>query len=109
MDDNLQPIEPLYFKGELWLKYFGHSNSLCARASKAIVNHALIGEYQLRFFSHEEFKCPCGHYSIETRYYILYKHRRFNNYWNLRQDTITHFTLFLKFNSSIFSFGDSIT
>jgi len=55
-DDNLQSIEPSYSKGGSWLGYFGHSNSLCARASRAIVNHALIGEYHLRFFPQEEFK-----------------------------------------------------
>ena len=45
LDDNLKPIELSYAKGGLWLKTFGHSNSLCARVSRAIVNHAPIGEY----------------------------------------------------------------
>ena len=44
-----------------------HSNSLYAKASRVIVNHVSIGEYCLRFFPREEFKCPCGLYSIETR------------------------------------------
>ena len=47
LDDNLNSIKPTYVKGELWLKYFGHSNSLYARATRAIVNHTSIGEYQL--------------------------------------------------------------
>jgi len=38
-------LEPSYSKGGTWLKYFGHSNTLCARASRAITNHASIGEY----------------------------------------------------------------
>ena len=59
LDDNLHPIEPSYSKEGLWLKIFGHSNLLCIRALKAIVNHAYIGEYYLRFFPQEEFKCPC--------------------------------------------------
>ena len=58
--DELNPIELSYFKGGLWLKFFGYSNSLCARASRVIVNHALIREYCLRFFLQEEFKCLCG-------------------------------------------------
>jgi len=66
-DDDNKPIEPSYAKGGPWLKYFGHSNSLCVRASRAIVNYAPIGEYRLRFFPREEFKCPCGHYLIEMR------------------------------------------
>jgi len=44
-DDNLNPIKLLCAKGGLWLKFFGYSNSLCTRTSRAIVNHALIGEY----------------------------------------------------------------
>jgi len=64
-DNNL--IEPSYVKGNSWLKYFGHFNSLCARASRAIMNHALIGEYRLRFFYQESFNCPCGLYPIEMR------------------------------------------
>jgi len=66
-DNNLQPIEPSYSKGGSWLKYFSHSNSLCTRASRAIINHAPIGEYHLRFFPQEEFKYSCGQYPIETR------------------------------------------
>jgi len=44
-DDDLNSIEPIYIKEGSWLKYFGHSNSLCARATKAIINHAPISEY----------------------------------------------------------------
>jgi len=66
LDDNNNPLEPTYSKGRTWLKYFGHSNLLCARASRAIVNHAPICKYCLRLFS-QEFKCPCSTYPIETR------------------------------------------
>ena len=45
LDDNMQPITPLIAKDGPWLKYFGHLNSLCARVSRAIVNHAPIGKY----------------------------------------------------------------
>jgi len=64
-DDNL--IELSYVNGRSWLKYFGHSNSLCARAMRAIVNHAPISEYRLRLFPQEEFKCPCSLYPIKIR------------------------------------------
>ena len=75
------PLKPSYYsKRGLWLKYFGHSNSLYTRASKAIVNHAPIEEYCLRFFPQEEFERLCGQYPIETRWYILYEYRRYNNY-----------------------------
>ena len=42
-DSNL--LEPSTIKGRPWLQYFGHSNSLCTRATRAIVNYALIREY----------------------------------------------------------------
>jgi len=50
LDNDLQSIEPSYSKGGLWLKHFSHSNLLCTRATRAIINHAPIGEYQLCFF-----------------------------------------------------------
>jgi len=65
LNDNLNSIEPSYSKS--WLKFLSYSNSLCARASRAIINHAPIGEYYLRFFPQEEFKCLCGQYPIEMR------------------------------------------
>ena len=104
LDDDLDPIEPSSIKDSPWLQHFGHSNSLCTQASRAIINHALIGEYWLRFFSREEFTYPYSNYLIETRWHILHECKRFNNYWNLRRDTIAHFMLFLQFNTSAFSF-----
>ena len=67
LSDDLFPIEPLCSKGGPWLLQFGHSNSLCAQASRAITNHAPIGEYQLRFFPMESFICLCGLYPIESK------------------------------------------
>ena len=109
LDDDNKLIKSSYTKDGLWLKYFKHSNLLCVRASRTIVNHAPIGKYQLKFFSQEEFKYSYSHYPIEIRQYILYKYRRYNKYWNLRRDTIAHFILFLEFNNNAFSFGESIT
>ena len=79
-DDNI--IEPSYIKGGAWLKYFGHLNSLYARASRAITNHAPIGKYRLRFFPRKEFRCSYRIYPIKSRCYILYEYKRFNEYWN---------------------------
>ena len=44
LDDDLNATEPSYTKGGLWLQMFGHSNLLCARTTRAIINHAPIGE-----------------------------------------------------------------
>ena len=96
-------------KSRLWLKFFGHSNSLCTRVTRVIVNHAPISKYRLRFFSREDFSYLCGSYLIESRCYILYECKRFNVYWNLRRDSISHFVLFLEFNSRAFSFKTAIT
>jgi len=44
-NDNIQSIILSIAKGGLWLKYFGHSNLLCIKVSRAIVNHVPIGKY----------------------------------------------------------------
>ena len=80
LDDDNNIIKPSYVKSELWLKTFGHSNFLCIYAIRAIMNHAPIGKYRLRFFPKKEFKCSCGLYPIESRYYIFYECGRFNGY-----------------------------
>ena len=108
VDNNNNIIEPIYIKGELWLKVFGHLNSLCICATRAITNHAPIGEFRLRFFLREEFKYPCNQYSIETRHYILHECGRFNGYWNPRRDSLSHLIMFLVFNPSAFSFSNSL-
>ena len=104
LDDDLNLIKPSSIKRGPWLQHFSHSNSLCAHFTRAIMNHAPIGKYQLKFFPNEEFVFPCSFYPIELRRYILYECKRFNNYWNLRRDTIAYFMLFLQFNFSAFSF-----
>ena len=106
VDDNLNIIKPIYTKGGLWLQVFGHSNLLCAHATRAITNHAPIGEYHLRFFSNKDFKCPCSNYSIESRH-ILYECTRFNGYWNPRRDSLSHFIMFLIANPNAFTFIDN--
>ena len=104
LDNDLNPIKLLTTKDSSWLQHFSLSNLLCARASQAIVNHAPIGEYYLKFFFREDSSCLCSLYSIETRQHILHKCKRFNEYWNPRRDIIAHFILFLWFNPSAFSF-----
>ena len=47
INDNLEIIKLSYTKGGSWLQSFGHSNSLYARATRAITNHMPIGEYRL--------------------------------------------------------------
>ena len=109
VDDDNNIIELSYIKGSSQLKFFGHSNSLCARVSRVITNHAPISKYRIRFFSREDFSCPCGIYPIESRYHILHKYKKFNNYWNPRRDLISHFVLFLEFNLGTFAFHDALT
>jgi len=107
VDDDFNIIEPAYTKGGPWLQVIGHSNSLCARATRAITNHAPIGEYWLRFFPHKDFKCPCNNYPIKSRRHILHECRRFNGYWNPRRDSLNHFTMFLITNPNAFAFSDN--
>ena len=106
LDNNSNEIEPSSAKGGPWLQAFGHSNSLCARAARAITNHAPIGEYRLRFFPNMDFACLCN-YPIESRRHILHECRRFNGYWNPRRDTLNHFMMFLIANLNAFAFNDN--
>ena len=108
LDDNLNVIKPSYTKGGPWLQLVGHSNSLCAQATRAITNHAPIGEYRLCFFPKEDFSCPCNEYPIESRRHILYDCKRFNRYWNPRRDTLKYFVMFLIANLSTFAFNDNL-
>ena len=107
-DDNLIEFESSYINGGFWLKFIGHSNLLYARVTRAIINHTPIGKYRLCFLPKEDFKCSCGLYPIELRYHILYECQRFNNYWNPKRDSLSHFILFLEFNSSAFAFNNVI-
>ena len=108
LNDDFNPLELSNIKGSLWLQHFGYFNSLCARATRAIVNHAPIGEYRLKFFSREDFLCLCGLYPIKSQQYILYNCKRFNNYWNLRRDLsrslMVDFILFSLFTLFYFTF-----
>jgi len=72
---------------------------------KAITNYAPIREYHLCFFPKEEFSYLCGLYPIEIRQHILYKCRRFNEYWNPQRDSIAHFIQFLERNPRVFAFS----
>jgi len=38
-------IKLSYAKDSTWLKFFGHFNLICMRATRAIMNHALIDKY----------------------------------------------------------------
>ena len=109
VDDYLETIELSYTKGGLWLQSFGHSNSLCTQATRAITNHTPIGEYCRQFFPNKDFKCPCGSYPIETRRHILHKCMRHNGYWNPRRDTLSHFVMFLSANPIAFAFIDNVS
>ena len=107
-DINNNTIEPSYIKGGLWLQAFGSSNSLCAWATRAIINHAPTEEYWLQFFLKENFKCSCGLYPIETRRHILYEYMKHNGYWNPRRDLLYHFIMFLSANPLAFAFIDNL-
>jgi len=106
VDGNYEDIKLSYIKGGPWLQAFGYSNLLCTRATRAVTNHALIGEYYLRFFPNEDFSCLCGNFPIESRRHVLYDCKRHNEYWNPRRDSLWHFVLFLIANPKAFAFID---
>ena len=67
LNDKSNPIELSTIKGSLQLQYFDHSNSLCTRATRSIVNYTSIREYQQNFFLRKEFAYLYSLYSIEMR------------------------------------------
>ena len=67
VDNDNKPLEPSYIKSGPWLQNFSHSNSLYTKATRAITNHTLTGEYKLRFFPNKEFSCSYSQYPIESR------------------------------------------
>ena len=73
------------------------------------MNYASIGKYRLRFFSWENFSYLYSNYPIKSKCHILHECRRYNEYWNPRRDTISHFILFLEFDHSAFAFANAIT
>ena len=107
LDNNYCFIELFYVKGGPWLQLFRHSNLLCTCTSRTITSYASIGEYRLRFFPREEIKCLYSVYPIESRRHILHNCTRFNGYWNLRRNSLSHFVMFLKTNSNAFAFLDN--
>jgi len=70
-DDNDQILTPTYTKGGTWLRHVSNSNTICARLTRLITNHAPIGEYYQCFFPNKNPQCPCNNGSIETRSHIL--------------------------------------
>ena len=70
-DDHL--ITPTYSKGGSWLNTIGTSNSICARVTRLITNHAPTGEYRARFFLDKAILCPCNVAQLKTHHYILHE------------------------------------
>ena len=67
LDEDFNPLRPSNIKGGPWLQYFGHSNSFCTRATRAIVNHVPIGKYRLKFFPRKNFSYSCSSYPIKSQ------------------------------------------
>ena len=47
LDDDYLPIKLIYIKSSPWLNQFSHLNSLCARVTTAITNHALTSSIHI--------------------------------------------------------------
>jgi len=109
LDNDYLFIKPTHIKDSTWLKLIGHSNSLYMCVTKAITNHTSIGKYHSRFFPKENFDYLYRLYPIKSRCYILYKCKKYNNYWNISRESLNYFITFLEFNSGVFFFYEGIT
>jgi len=65
--DNQKSIQSNYVNDSSWPECISELVSRCARAPRAILNHALIGEYKQRFFLNENFWCPCDESQVEAQ------------------------------------------
>jgi len=98
-------LQPSYAKGEGWLPFIGKSVTLCARATRAILNHAPIGEFRQRFFPAECTQCPYGHCQVETCRHIFANCYRFAHFpLTDLVPTVKNFVKFLKEHPSAFAF-----
>ena len=102
---NRKPLQPSYSKSGSWLTHIGQSVTLCARATRAILNHAPIEEYRQRFFSAKCIQCPCGHCQVETQQHIFANCFRFAHSPLIDPSpSIKDFVDFLKEHPSAFAF-----
>jgi ribonuclease HI len=109
-----KPPKPTTKKGGgLFMRAFGSSNSLAARASRAITNHAPLGDYRRRFFPREPRDCvECN--VEQTRAHVIntctrYTRRRRNflEFLKNSSDPGRECREFLVDNPSAFSFDDA--
>ena len=99
-------LQPFYAKGGGWLPFIGESVTLCARATRAILNHAPIGEFRQRFFPVECTQCPCSHCQVETCRHIFANCRWFAHFpLTDLVPTVKDFVKFLKEHPSAFAFS----
>lgn len=101
-------------RGGPLLSVVGISNTITARISRLIVNHAPIGEYRSRFFPTKPSNCPrCG--VLETRHHILnscpryVRPRRmgFVEFLKNSAEPIPELVRFLARNPTSFTFADA--
>ena len=105
-DRNQRIIQSSYSKDGSWLLYIGKSVILCARATRAILNHAPIGEYRQRFFPAECTQCLCGYCQVETQWHIFTNYPRFAHSPLIDlSPLVKDFVDFLKEHPSAFAFS----
>ena len=104
-DRNRQFLQPSYSKGGSWLPHIGQLVTLCARATRAILNHAPIGEYRQCFFPAECTQCLCGHCQVETWWHIFANCPRFAHSPLIDPSSfVKDFVDFLKKHPGVFAF-----
>ena len=105
-DDNEKVLKPTYSKGGSWLPHIGISNSICARFTCMMLEHAPIGEYRQRFFSNTPIHCPCGEADVEMREHIFMQCKRYDSSSRLRDICISSFVEFIISNLTFFCFDN---
>ena len=103
---NRKSLQPSYTKGGSWLPFIAESVILCARATRAILNHAPIREFRQHFFPAECTQCLCSHCQVKIRRHILADCSRFAHApLTDPLPSIKDFVKFLKEHPSAFTFA----
>ena len=98
---NRKSLQPSYTKGGSWLPFIGESVMLCARATRATLNHAPIGEFSASSLQSTPTVCV----AIARWKHILANCSRFSHApLTDHQPSLKHFVAFLKEHPSAFAF-----
>src|SRR5882672_1599200 len=100
-----KPLAPSHLDKGPWLSQVGVDNPLCARFMRAVLGHAPIGSYRVRFRKATSGLCSCG--LLETVDHVIHRCPKYRRHRDPRRRLeAVIFLKFLRQNPSAFAFGE---